>query len=84
MSKDQWTLVDQYIEGLFVGADPALEAALAASTAAGLPSIAVSPSQGKLLYLLARPSARGGSSRSARSAATARSGWRGRCRPRAA
>ena len=53
MSKDQWTLVDQYIEGLFVGADPALEGALAASTAAGLPSIAVSPSQGKLLYVLA-------------------------------
>ena len=53
MSKDQWTLVDQYIEGLFVGADPALEGALAASTAAGLPAIAVSPSQGKLLYVLA-------------------------------
>jgi predicted O-methyltransferase YrrM len=53
MSKDQWTLVDQYIEGLFVGADPALEAALEASTAAGLPAIAVSPSQGKLLQILA-------------------------------
>jgi predicted O-methyltransferase YrrM len=53
MSKDQWTLVDQYIEGLFVGADPALEAALEASTAASLPAIAVSPSQGKLLQILA-------------------------------
>ena len=53
MSKDQWTLVDRYIEGLFVGADPALEAALEASTAAGLPAIAVSPAQGKLLHILA-------------------------------
>lgn len=54
MSKEQWTLVDQYIDGLFVGADPALDAALEASTAAGLPAIAVSPSQGKLLQVLAK------------------------------
>jgi len=53
MTADQWTLVDRYIEDLFIGADPALEAALAASTAAGLPAIAVSPSQGKLLQILA-------------------------------
>lgn len=53
MSKEQWTLVDQYIDDLFVGADPALEAALVASTAAGLPAIAVSPAQGKLLQILA-------------------------------
>jgi predicted O-methyltransferase YrrM len=33
--------------------DPALEAALAASAAAGLPPIQVSPAQGKLLMLLA-------------------------------
>ena len=82
MSKEQWTLVDQYIDDLFVGADPALEAALVASTAAGLPAIAVSPAPGKLLQILA--TAIGAFSRSARSAATARSGWRGRCRPTAA
>src|SRR5690606_3314940 len=37
-----------------LGADPALEAALAANSAAGLPPIDVSPAQGKLLHLLAR------------------------------
>ena len=37
-----------------MSADPALEAALAASAAAGLPAINVSPVQGKLLHLLAR------------------------------
>ena len=49
-----WVAVDEYINGLFVPADPALDAALEASDAAGLPRIAVSPSQGKLLHLLAR------------------------------
>jgi predicted O-methyltransferase YrrM len=53
MTKEQWTQVDQYIENLFVASDPALDAALAASTAAGLPAIAVSPAQGKLLQVLA-------------------------------
>jgi len=54
MTADQWTRVDQYIDELFVGADPVLEAALEASHAAGLPQIAVSPTQGKLLYVLAK------------------------------
>ncbi len=49
-----WTDVDHYITGLFLEADPALDAALAASAAAGLPEIAVSPAQGKMLHLLAR------------------------------
>src|SRR5438132_11270211 len=49
-----WADVDAYIDGLFVPTDPALDAALEASDAAGLPRIAVSPSQGKLLHLLAR------------------------------
>jgi len=53
-SKEQWTAVDDYIHDLLIGSDPALEAALEASTAAGLPAIAVSPPQGKLLHLLAR------------------------------
>lgn len=54
MSEAQWTAVDSYLADLFVGSDPALDAALAASDAAGLPQIAVSPTHGKLLHLLAR------------------------------
>ena len=54
MTEERWTAVDRYLGDLLVSADPALEAALAASAAAGLPAINVSPVQGKLLYLLAR------------------------------
>ncbi|MDF3066171.1 MAG: O-methyltransferase [Polyangiaceae bacterium] len=54
MSIEQWTLVDQYIVDALVPPDAALDAALAASEAAGLPGINVSPNQGKLLHLLAR------------------------------
>jgi predicted O-methyltransferase YrrM len=54
MSQEQWTAVDRYIAELFVASDPALDAALADSDAAGLPAINVSPVQGKLLHLLAR------------------------------
>src|SRR5688572_4833292 len=56
MSDDEakWTAIDGYLSGLFVPPDPALDAALAASRAAGLPEIAVSPNEGKLLHLLAR------------------------------
>jgi predicted O-methyltransferase YrrM len=50
----QWTAVDDYFADLLLPADAALDAALAASDAAGLPRIAVSPLQGRLLYLLAR------------------------------
>jgi len=49
-----WTAVDRYITDALVGHDAALEAALEASAAAGLPPIAVSPPQGKLLWFLAR------------------------------
>jgi predicted O-methyltransferase YrrM len=49
-----WTAVDDYITDCFVDGDPALDAALAASEAAGLPRINVAPNQGKLLMLLAR------------------------------
>jgi predicted O-methyltransferase YrrM len=51
--KDQWTAVDRYVTELLHKPDPVLEAALADSTAAELPTIAVSPTQGKLLTLLA-------------------------------
>jgi predicted O-methyltransferase YrrM len=54
MSQDTWDDVDRYIDEQLIGADPALDAAIAASVDAGLPPIAVTPSQGKLLYLLAR------------------------------
>src|SRR5258708_282300 len=52
--ESQWTAVDRYITDLFVGLDPALDAALEASTAAGLPAINVSPNHGKLLMLMAK------------------------------
>ncbi len=54
MTQDVWTAVDKYITDLLVPSDAALDAALQASSAAGLPSIQVSPVQGKLLHLLAR------------------------------
>jgi predicted O-methyltransferase YrrM len=54
MEGELWTAVDRYLGDLLVSADPALEAALTASAAAGLPAINVSPVQGKLLHLLAR------------------------------
>lgn len=54
MSKALWTAVDRYISDLLIPPDPVLDEALAASDAAGLPQIAVSPPQGKQLYLLAR------------------------------
>ena len=54
MSQEQWTAVDEYLTDLFVPADAALDHALVASAAGGLPSIQVSPNQGKLLHLLAK------------------------------
>jgi predicted O-methyltransferase YrrM len=54
MDQEMWTAVDQYINGLLAPSDSALDAALEASAAANLPSIQVSPSQGKLLHVLAR------------------------------
>jgi predicted O-methyltransferase YrrM len=53
---ETWNAVDSFVEGQLIGADPALDEAVAASAAAGLPPIAVTPSQGKLLHLLARAS----------------------------
>jgi predicted O-methyltransferase YrrM len=53
MREQLWHDVDAYVGGLLVGPDPALDAALKANAAAGLPAIDVSPAQGKLLHLLA-------------------------------
>ena len=49
-----WTAVDGYIDSQLVASDLALDFARQTSEAAGLPQIAVTPSQGKLLHLLAR------------------------------
>jgi predicted O-methyltransferase YrrM len=51
---DQWTAVDQYFADVMLPADSVLDAVLAESEKAGLPPIAVSPTQGKFLNLLAR------------------------------
>ena len=49
-----WDDVDRYIGETLVQPDEALDAALEASDAAGLPPISVSAAHGKLLWLLAR------------------------------
>jgi predicted O-methyltransferase YrrM len=54
MTQDQWSAVDSYLNEVFVGSDEVLERALAHSAEAGLPAIAVSPTQGKFLMMLAR------------------------------
>jgi predicted O-methyltransferase YrrM len=54
MSKELWSAVDAYYADLLVRPDEALESALEASDAAGLPTIAVAPNVGKLLHLMAR------------------------------
>ena len=54
MSKELWSAVDGYFSDLLVRPDEALDAALEASDAAGLPTIAVAPNIGKLLHMLAR------------------------------
>lgn len=54
MTPETWTSVDKYLTDLVVQPDAALNAALAASAAAGLPEIAVSAPQGKLLHLVTK------------------------------
>jgi predicted O-methyltransferase YrrM len=54
MSIERWKAVDQYIDLHLIGEDPALLAATESAKRAGLPAISVTPSQGKLLYLLVR------------------------------
>ena len=54
VTNETWTAVDDYITGLVVPPDAALDAAQEASRAAGLPAISVSAAQGKFLHLLAR------------------------------
>lgn len=58
MTEERWAAVDAYFGRLLIDPlvddEPALRAADQVSAAAGLPPIAVSPAQGKLLHLLAR------------------------------
>ena len=54
MADSVWTAVDEYVASVCLPPDPALDAALESSRAAGLPAISVSAPQGKLLHLLAR------------------------------
>ncbi|MCG8349019.1 MAG: O-methyltransferase [Chloroflexales bacterium] len=53
MNKELFSAVDRYVEELFVPIEESLQATLRASEAAGLPTINVAPSQGKLLHILA-------------------------------
>jgi len=46
--------IDSYIQSIFAPSDEALKENVKHSEAAGLPSIGVSPNQGKLLYLLTK------------------------------
>ena len=54
MDRDLWTRVDDYLSRTLVPDDAVLTQALAASDAAGLPAIQVTPNQGRFLQLLAR------------------------------
>jgi predicted O-methyltransferase YrrM len=54
MTEDQWSEVDRYFSDSLLPRDPILDDALEATAAAGLPAIAVSPNQGKLLQILAQ------------------------------
>jgi predicted O-methyltransferase YrrM len=51
---EDWSRVDRYFTDVLVRPDPVLDAALESAAAAGLPRAEVSPSQGRLLELLAR------------------------------
>ena len=54
MNERCWKAVDAYVTETIVAEEPALGEALAANSAAGLPSIDVSAPQGKLIHLMAR------------------------------
>jgi predicted O-methyltransferase YrrM len=54
MDQKTFSAVDEFVVATVVAEDEALRAAVAAAEAAGLPSIQVSPPQGKLLQMLIR------------------------------
>lgn len=51
---DAWSQTDAFLAHTLIGVDDALEAALRAQRAGGLPAIEVAPVAGKFLHLLAR------------------------------
>ena len=53
-NEQKWNDIDQFLAQALFPSDPALEAALQASAAAGLPPIQVSACQGRFLQLLAQ------------------------------
>lgn len=54
MTQELWTSVDKYVTDTLFSPDAALDTALEASDAAGLPQIQVSAAQGRLLEIIAR------------------------------
>lgn len=54
MDQETWTKVDDYFQQHLLPTDEALDAAHRASVEAGLPAISVTPTQGKLLIMLAQ------------------------------
>ncbi len=54
MDERRWNEVDKYLESQLLGDDAVLDRVVQTSQEAGLPPIAVSPLQGKFLYMLAR------------------------------
>ena len=56
VNEDLLERIDTYIDRLFIPPDAALEQNLSDAEAAGLPAIAVSPAQGRMMYLLAKMS----------------------------
>jgi predicted O-methyltransferase YrrM len=54
VNKELWTAVEQYVADIVAPSDTVLDAATEAGVRAGLPTIAVTPTEGKLLYMLAR------------------------------
>jgi predicted O-methyltransferase YrrM len=54
MDQEMFSAVDEFVAATVVAEDEALQAAVSAAEAAGLPPIQVSPPQGKLLQMLVR------------------------------
>jgi predicted O-methyltransferase YrrM len=54
MDQQRFNDVDAYLDTLFVGDDPVLDATLRSLDEAGMPAISVSPTQGRFLTILAR------------------------------
>jgi len=53
-TRNRWVAVDRHVEDILLRPDEVLDGMPEAITAAGLPGISVSPSQGKLLFVLAK------------------------------